>query len=110
MAKGFSVGARLSEPTYGLGSVIAVEDAYVRIDFDEHGVKKFLTSLATFESSKEPAPSRAGRRRRKTAVKSSKTKAKTKAKTKTASAPRSSVKSKSVKASKKPKASASRSA
>ena len=106
MAKGFSVGARLSEPTYGLGSVIAVEDAYVRIDFDEHGVKKFLTSLATFETSKEPAPSRAGRRRRKTAVKSSKTKAKTK----TARAPRSSVKSKSVKASKKTKASASRSA
>ena len=114
MAKGFSVGARLSEPTYGLGSVIAVEDAYVRIDFDEHGVKKFLTSLATFESSKEPAPSRAGRRKRKTAVKSSKTKTKTKAKakakTKTAKAPRSSVKSKSVKAAKKTKASASKSA
>ena len=102
MAKGFSVGARLSEPTYGLGSVIAVEDAYIRIDFDEHGVKKFLTSLATFESSKEPAPSRARRRKRKTAVKSSKTK--------TARSPRSSVKSKSVKATKKAKASASRSA
>ena len=110
MAKGFSVGARLSEPTYGLGSVIAVEDAYVRIDFDEHGVKKFLTSLATFESSKEPAPSRAGRRKRKTAVKSSKTKTKTKTKTKAAKAPRSSVKSKSVKAAKKTKASASKSA
>ncbi len=102
MAKGFSVGARLSEPTYGLGSVIAVEDAYIRIDFDEHGVKKFLTSLATFESSKEPAPSRARRKKRKTAVKSSKTK--------TARSPRSSVKSKSVKATKKAKASASRSA
>ena len=98
MAKRFAVGSRLSEPTYGLGSVIAVEDAYLRIDFDEHGVKKFLTSLATFESSKEPAPSRAGRRRRKTAVKSSKTK--------TTRASRGSAKSKTVKAAKKAKASA----
>ena len=98
MAKRFDVGSRLSEPTYGLGSVIAVEDAYLRIDFDEHGVKKFLTSLATFESSKEPAPSRAGRRRRKTAVKSSKT----------TRASRGSAKSKTVKAAKKAKASAPR--
>ena len=100
MAKRFDVGSRLSEPTYGLGSVIAVEDAYLRIDFDEHGVKKFLTSLATFESSKEPAPSRAGRRKRKTAVKSSKTK--------TTRAARGSVKSKTVKAAKKAKARAPR--
>ena len=100
MAKRFDVGSRLSEPTYGLGSVIAVEDAYLRIDFDEHGVKKFLTSLATFVSSKEPAPSRAGRRKRKTAVKSSKTK--------TTRASRGSVKSKTVKAAKKAKARAPR--
>ena len=99
MAKRFDVGSRLSEPTYGLGSVIAVEDAYLRIDFDEHGVKKFLTSLATFVSSKEPAPSR-GRRKRKTAVKSSKTK--------TTRASRGSVKSKTVKAAKKAKARAPR--
>ena len=100
MAKRFDVGSRLSEPTYGLGSVIAVEDAYLRIDFDEHGVKKFLTSLATFVSSKEPAPNRAGRRNRKTAVKSSKTK--------TTRATRGSAKSKTVKAAKKAKARAPR--
>ena len=39
--KRFEVGARVVEPTYGLGSVIAVEDAYTRVQFDEHGVKKF---------------------------------------------------------------------
>ena len=100
MAKRFDVGARLSEPTYGLGSVIAVEDAYVRIDFDEHGVKKFLISHATFKSSKEPAPSRT-RRKRKTVVKSSKTK--------TARVSKSSAKSKSVRTAKKTKASVSRS-
>src|SRR4030095_4202759 len=54
--KRFEVGARVMEPTYGLGSVIAVEDAYTRVQFDEHGVKKFLTSMSRLEPSDEPAP------------------------------------------------------
>jgi hypothetical protein len=54
--KRFEVGARVIEPTYGLGQVIAVEDAYTRVQFDEHGVKKFLTSMSKLEPSNEPAP------------------------------------------------------
>jgi hypothetical protein len=54
--KRFEVGARVVDPTYGLGSVIAVEDAYTRIQFDEHGVKKFLTSMSHLEPSDEPVP------------------------------------------------------
>ena len=54
--KRFDVGARVTEPTYGLGSVIAVEDNYTRVQFDEHGVKKFLTSMSRLEPSDEPAP------------------------------------------------------
>jgi hypothetical protein len=54
--KRFEVGARVMEPTYGLGSVVAVEDAYTRVQFDEHGVKKFLTSMSKLEPSDEPAP------------------------------------------------------
>jgi len=54
--KRFDVGARVTEPTYGLGSVIAVEDAYTRVQFDEHGVKKFLTSMSKLEPSDEPVP------------------------------------------------------
>ena len=54
--KRFEVGARVVEPTYGLGSVIAVEDAYTRVQFDEHGVKKFLTSMSKLEPSDEPVP------------------------------------------------------
>ena len=54
--KRFEVGSRVMEPTYGLGSVIAVEDAYTRVQFDEHGVKKFLTSMSKLEPSDEPAP------------------------------------------------------
>src|SRR3954471_187766 len=54
--KRFDVGARVVEPTYGLGSVIAVEDAYTRVQFDEHGIKKFLTSMSRLEPSDEPVP------------------------------------------------------
>ena len=64
--KRFDVGSRVLEPTYGLGSVIAIEDQFIRVQFDEHGVKKFLTSLARLEPSDEPAPRRAkgqGKRR-----------------------------------------------
>lgn len=66
--KRFEIGARVSEPTYGLGSVLAVEDAFIRIQFDDNTARKFLISLAKLEPSSEPAP--AGRpraRKRKTA-------------------------------------------
>ena len=54
--KRFDVGSRVVEPTYGLGSVVAVEDNYTRVQFDEHGVKKFLTSMSRLEPSNEPLP------------------------------------------------------
>jgi len=54
--KRFEVGSRVIEPTYGLGSVVAVEDNYTRVQFDEHGMKKFLTSASRLEPSDEPAP------------------------------------------------------
>jgi hypothetical protein len=60
------------EPTYGLGSVIAVEDAYTRVQFDEHGIKKFLTSMSKLEPSNEPVPAglrAAGKPRKKRAPK-----------------------------------------
>ena len=63
--KRFEVGARVVEPTYGLGSVIAVEDAYTRVQFDEHGVKKFLTNMSRLEPSDEPAPAGARAKPRK---------------------------------------------
>ena len=54
--KRFDVGSRVVEPTYGLGSVVAVEDNYTRVQFDEHGIKKFLTSMSRLEASDEPLP------------------------------------------------------
>jgi hypothetical protein len=75
--KRFDVGARVIDPTYGLGSVVAVEDAYLRVQFDEHGIKKFLTSLSKLEPSDEPVPASARggkpKRRRKTVPKAAPT-------------------------------------
>jgi len=69
--KRFEVGARVVEPTYGLGSVVAVEDAYTRVQFDDHGVKKFLTSMSKLEPSDEPVPpgARGGKTRKKRVTK-----------------------------------------
>jgi hypothetical protein len=36
--------------------VVAVEDNYTRVQFDEHGMKKFLTSMSHLEASNEPLP------------------------------------------------------
>ena len=69
--KRFDVGARVVDPSYGHGIIVAVEDEYVRVQFDEHGVRKFLTSLSRLEPSDAPVPSGRGdakpRRKRKTA-------------------------------------------
>jgi len=67
--KRFDVGARVHEPTYGLGSIIAVEDAFIRIQFDDNTVRKFLASLAKLEPSSEPAPSVRPRARKRAASK-----------------------------------------
>ena len=68
--KRFDVGSRVHEPTYGHGSVISVEDAFTRIQFDDNTVRKFQTSLAKIEASSEPAPTKRPRARaRKTKTK-----------------------------------------
>jgi RNA polymerase-interacting CarD/CdnL/TRCF family regulator len=69
--KRFEVGSRVVEPTYGLGSVIAIEDAYTRVQFDEHGVKKFMTAMSKLEPSNEPVPAgvRAKTRKKRTTKK-----------------------------------------
>ena len=61
--KRFDVGSRVHEQTYGHGSVISVEDAFTRIQFDDNTVRKFLTSLAKIEPSSEPAPTKRPRAR-----------------------------------------------
>jgi hypothetical protein len=41
----FAQGAQVEHSKYGFGSVLACTDEYISIKFDEHGEKKFITSI-----------------------------------------------------------------
>ena len=41
----FATGAQVEHTKFGLGSVLTCNDDYVVIKFDEHGEKKFVTSM-----------------------------------------------------------------
>ena len=41
----FATGAQVEHGKFGLGSVISCNDDYIVIKFDEHGEKKFVTSM-----------------------------------------------------------------
>jgi len=42
----YAQGAQVEHTKYGLGSVLSCSDDYIVIKFDEHGEKKFITSMA----------------------------------------------------------------
>lgn len=42
----YSQGAQVEHSKYGLGSVVSCTDDYIVIKFDEHGEKKFVSSIA----------------------------------------------------------------
>jgi len=42
----YAQGAQVEHNKYGLGSVLSCNDDYIVIKFDEHGEKKFVTSMA----------------------------------------------------------------
>jgi hypothetical protein len=66
--RSFSAGDRVSQRTYGDGTVTAVNEYHTVIDFDEHGVRTFSSSMVQLERSNTTAPVRA-KGKRKTAVK-----------------------------------------
>ena len=68
MAK-YAVGDRVTQPQYGAGTIMSVDDSRTVIEFDEHGTRMFATSLVALERSATPAPARAARARRKAATK-----------------------------------------
>jgi hypothetical protein len=41
----FAQGAQIEHPKFGLGSVLSCNDEYISIKFDDHGEKKFVTSI-----------------------------------------------------------------
>jgi hypothetical protein len=42
----YNAGAQVEHGKFGLGSVVSCTDEYIVIKFDEHGEKKFVTSMA----------------------------------------------------------------
>lgn len=54
----FAIGDRVSQPQYGAGTVTAANGRHTVIDFDEHGVRTFVTSMVRLEETSAPAPVR----------------------------------------------------
>lgn len=68
----FATGAQVEHQKFGLGSVLNCNDDYIVIKFDDHGEKKFVTSMVLPGLKKSdrqpPAAKKATRARKKTAA------------------------------------------
>jgi hypothetical protein len=58
-----SEGQTIRHQQYGIGTVTESNVERTTIDFDDHGVKKFVTSIWVAELVGEPPAERPGRRR-----------------------------------------------
>jgi hypothetical protein len=66
--KALPVGKYIKHFQYGLGVITESDMERTSIDFDVHGMKKFVTSLMVVESAEGTPPKRPGVRRRKKVV------------------------------------------
>ena len=67
----FAQGAQVEHPKFGLGSVLSCNEDYIVIKFDDHGEKKFVTTLVmgSLKKSDRAAPvEKKGTRKKKTVV------------------------------------------
>jgi hypothetical protein len=65
MAK-YTTGARVAQGQYGPGTIVESNEHHTVIDFDEHGVRRFVTMMVKLESSAVAAPAKTkGKARRK---------------------------------------------
>ena len=62
--KNWSKGDRVTQPTYGAGTLVEVNEHHTVIDFDEHGRRTFATRLVVLQATNEPAPHKAPTRQR----------------------------------------------
>ena len=65
----YTKGSRVSQSSYGTGTVSSSDERYTVIEFDNHGSRKFLTDMVSLEKSDEPAPNKPAKEKRKKAVK-----------------------------------------
>ena len=64
--KALQIGAYIKHFQYGLGVVTESDSEYTDIDFDLHGVKKFVTTIMVVERAEGTPPPRRRRKARKT--------------------------------------------
>ena len=64
----FAQGSQIEHSKFGLGSVLSCTDEYIVIKFDDHGEKKFVTTMVIASLKKSdrqpPAEKRASRARK----------------------------------------------
>lgn len=73
----YTKGSRVTQATYGVGTVTSSEEKYTVIEFDEHGRKVFLTDVVALTKSDSPAPNKPTKAKRKKAETSATKKAET---------------------------------
>ena len=67
----FAQGAQVEHPKFGLGSVVSCTEEHIVIKFDEHGEKKFMSSIAVpnlKKSDRQPPAEKRRAARKKTAA------------------------------------------
>jgi len=66
----YSQGAQVEHQKFGLGTVMSSSDERIEIKFDDHGVKKFVTTMvigSLKKSDRQPPAEKKGTRRKKAA-------------------------------------------
>jgi hypothetical protein len=66
--KRFTTGDRVLHSKYGPGTLGEVNEYHTVIEFDDHGVRRFMTSLVVLEPTQIAAPERPSKARRKGAA------------------------------------------
>ena len=69
----FAKGSRVTQPTYGPGTVTSSDERYTVIEFDQHGRRVFLTDMVALAKTDEPAPNKPAKEKRKKAAKATTT-------------------------------------
>jgi hypothetical protein len=61
----FSPKDRIDHYVFGLGTIVAIDERRIMIEFDESGTRKFVTSMVKLTPSDTPAPAKRPRTRKK---------------------------------------------
>jgi hypothetical protein len=60
----FSPDDRIDHPTFGLGTIVEIDERRTTITFDESGTRKFVTSMVKLAPTDTPAPAKAAPRKK----------------------------------------------